>query len=307
MAKTQRHFVTHVFKGGRFDDRGLDVDCLTELVRYKQILVETAKALWRQRNPTAGRLPNSYEQAMTLKVTELAPGSVCVTLEREYVVPDDNLITEPRPDEMDEAVNLVADAVFAAGNNGRLPDAFPKGVLQYFADYGKDLRDGEWIEHAPTARTGSVRFDAKVRAKLAEFMRSKYEDAVDVTGTVLMARVNKPRMAIQLDDGREVEAAFRTEDESLITTALKEHVTAKIRVQGCGQFCPEGQLDKISRVDTVTLLPGGEIPYDPNAKPIWEVFEELTVDIPQALLDRLPTDGAAQHDHYIYGIPKKPE
>lgn len=306
MAKTLRHLVTHVFKGGRFDDHGLDVECLPELVRYNQILVETALALWRQRNPAAGRLPNNYEQAMTLKLTSIAPGSVSVTLEREYIIPDDNLITEPCSDEMDEAVNLVADAVDAAGNNRRLPDAFPKGVLPYFAEYGKNLRDGEWIEHAPRARTGSVRFDANVRAKLIEFASSKYEDVVDVVGTVLMARVNKPKMAIQLDDGREVEAAFQPEDESLITTALKEHVTAKIRVQGCGQFSPEGRLDKITKVDSVTLLPGGEIQYDPNAKPIWEVFEELTVHLPQELLDRLPTDGASQHDHYIYGTPKKP-
>ena len=29
--------------------------------------------------------------------------------------------------------------------------------------------------------------------------------------------------------------------------------------------------------------------------------------LPQETLDRLPADGAAQHDHYIYGTPKRPE
>jgi predicted DNA-binding antitoxin AbrB/MazE fold protein len=29
--------------------------------------------------------------------------------------------------------------------------------------------------------------------------------------------------------------------------------------------------------------------------------------LPQETLDRLPSDGAAQHDHYIYGTPKRPE
>jgi bifunctional DNA-binding transcriptional regulator/antitoxin component of YhaV-PrlF toxin-antitoxin module len=29
--------------------------------------------------------------------------------------------------------------------------------------------------------------------------------------------------------------------------------------------------------------------------------------LPQEVLDRLPTDGASQHDHYIYGTPKRPE
>jgi len=29
--------------------------------------------------------------------------------------------------------------------------------------------------------------------------------------------------------------------------------------------------------------------------------------LPQETLDRLPADGASQHDHYIYGTPKRPE
>jgi antitoxin component of MazEF toxin-antitoxin module len=29
--------------------------------------------------------------------------------------------------------------------------------------------------------------------------------------------------------------------------------------------------------------------------------------LPQETLDRLPADGASQHDHYIYGTPKRSE
>ena len=41
-------------------------------------------------------------------------------------------------------------------------------------------------------------------------------------------------------------------------------------------------------------------------KPIWETFIEASREIPDEELDRLPTDGATQHDHYIYGVPKRP-
>jgi hypothetical protein len=40
--------------------------------------------------------------------------------------------------------------------------------------------------------------------------------------------------------------------------------------------------------------------------PIWEAFIAASLDIPDEELDRLPIDGAAQHDHYIYGTPKRP-
>ena len=43
----------------------------------------------------------------------------------------------------------------------------------------------------------------------------------------------------------------------------------------------------------------------PTMKPLWEIAADLLKDVPQEVLDRLPTDGAAQHDHYIYGTPKR--
>ena len=43
----------------------------------------------------------------------------------------------------------------------------------------------------------------------------------------------------------------------------------------------------------------------PAPKPIWEKFIEASREIPDEELDRLPTDLAAQVDHYIYGTPKR--
>ena len=40
-------------------------------------------------------------------------------------------------------------------------------------------------------------------------------------------------------------------------------------------------------------------------RPIWEAIEEIWRDVPAEELAKLPRDGASQHDHYIYGLPKK--
>ena len=40
-------------------------------------------------------------------------------------------------------------------------------------------------------------------------------------------------------------------------------------------------------------------------KPIWEVAAELVRDIPEDVLSSVPTDGAAQHDHYLYAADKR--
>jgi len=41
-------------------------------------------------------------------------------------------------------------------------------------------------------------------------------------------------------------------------------------------------------------------------KPVWERIQEMTADVPDEVWDKLPTDLAEQHDHYIYGTPKRP-
>ncbi|MTJ47324.1 hypothetical protein [Dolichospermum sp. UHCC 0259] len=35
-------------------------------------------------------------------------------------------------------------------------------------------------------------------------------------------------------------------------------------------------------------------------KPIWEVADDIIKDIPQEVLETLPSDGAEKHDYYLY-------
>ncbi|MBD2386660.1 hypothetical protein [Cylindrospermum sp. FACHB-282] len=43
----------------------------------------------------------------------------------------------------------------------------------------------------------------------------------------------------------------------------------------------------------------------PKSKPIWEIFADFTNELPEEVITQLPTDGAVQIDHYIYGKPKQ--
>ena len=39
-------------------------------------------------------------------------------------------------------------------------------------------------------------------------------------------------------------------------------------------------------------------------RPVWEIAEEISSRVPLEEWEKLPTDGAEQHDHYLYGSPK---
>jgi hypothetical protein len=42
-------------------------------------------------------------------------------------------------------------------------------------------------------------------------------------------------------------------------------------------------------------------------KPLAARIREIWADIPDEIRAKQPTDGASQHDHYIYGVPKRAE
>lgn len=46
---------------------------------------------------------------------------------------------------------------------------------------------------------------------------------------------------------------------------------------------------------------------DQFERPIWETITERMKKLPPEVFDRLPRDGASEHDHYLYGSPKRNE
>ena len=57
--------------------------------------------------------------------------------------------------------------------------------------------------------------------------------------------------------------------------------------------------------DLVAEVQTGRIVLQPARPRFWERIAALTADVPPEELDKVPTDGAAQLDHYLYGHPKR--
>lgn len=63
-------------------------------------------------------------------------------------------------------------------------------------------------------------------------------------------------------------------------------------------------------LDALDAKEQSEPPLPLNAKksqtvPVWERFQNAVRAIPDEELSALPPDGASEHDHYLYGTPKR--
>lgn len=72
-----------------------------------------------------------------------------------------------------------------------------------------------------------------------------------------------------------------------------------------------GNIIPLELIDTGESREGIVIFFDKDesagyqSKPVWEAFDEIMKDVPKEEFKKLPIDGALEHDHYIYGTPKK--
>jgi len=306
MPKERHLLVTHTFKGGRFEDHGIDLDVLPELLAYKALLVETAKELWRRNHPDRERLPRNFEESLLLRFYRVEPGSAAIPIER--LVEREPLLFSPTPDELDKAVLLVADAEEAAAQDRPLPQDFSKRIIPLFGNYGRTLQHDEWIEQQPAGRPSPVRYSAAVRDRLLRWAEPSYEDTVDLTGEVRAADLDGANFTLRLSNGRKIPGRFTPQQESAITEALREHETRRLHVTGRAEFGqPDHKMKQIISVETFELQNVGEARYDPTARPIWEIVAEIGATVPDQEWEKVPSDLAKNFHHYLYGAPKESE
>jgi hypothetical protein len=204
MPEEKREFATLRVTGPRFDDHGLDIDVLPELISYKRLLIETAQEIWRRRNPERQRLPKGFEANVVIKFFRLQPGSTEVPLVRQVEKCQASLLPlfDEQPDEIDEA------AIDAAGSGRSAPETLLRSVIPFFREFGQTLREDEAIIIRAGPRGNVARYDGQVRERVLLWGEQVYKDMIDLSGEVRSTDLDRCSFALKLDDGRKVAGQY---------------------------------------------------------------------------------------------------
>ena len=71
------------------------------------------------------------------------------------------------------------------------------------------------------------------------------------------------------------------------------------------QALPDGKQREVLALVDEMLKKQHEPPPSRGVRPIWDIIEEISAQAPPGTWDSVPTDGSVNHDHYLYGAPKK--
>jgi hypothetical protein len=289
------------FKGKRFEDHALDVNALSEIIRFQKIVAETAKVLWREANRRE-RLPRHFEDRIKLYLRRIEPGSALAPLE-SFLEEDDQLF-EQEPVELKEAVELAYKTILAVERDQPLPDNFPKTLLPEYEKWGQDLAEDETIEIISPGKE-PARLTPKSHLRLVSYAETPYEAEAEIKGEVLAADIRLGRCQLWLDEKTGITVNFTSELEDRVTSALKDHHTCHLYIKGKGEYSPQGKLQRITDVIESWIKPLGEPTLlDLMTPPIEEILSDLASEIPKEEWEKLPSDLTDNLDHYLYGTPK---
>jgi hypothetical protein len=305
MSAERRELTRLKFEGPRFDDHGLDFDVLPDLIAYKDLLVKTAVGLWWAKHPDRQRIDRGFEDSIRLKFFEIGAGSATVPVFRIIEGDGEQMALPLEPDEFDDAVDLIEETIAAAADDRLLPERLPANVVHLFGSFGKSLLPGESISLSGAKRGRAVRHTPEIRERLERWQDKTYEDTVDLAGEVRLTDLDGRKFTIRLDNGLKVKGEFLPEQELMITTALREHESRRLRVRGKAEHsCADGSLKRLVRVDDIVPLPVDYDTFDDAARPIWEVVAEMGAEISDSEWAEVPRDLAGNHDHYLYDAPR---
>ena len=303
----KRPFRELSFVGGRFDEAAglLDFDVLNELRVYRKIVVETAKDIWRQRNRDRRNLPSGFENGLRLGISgEIGEGSVRVSIAR---IP--RAMVLDMPDTFDNAADIIDETLVALRDDKLFPKGITSPTLREFEKWGKSLSDRESIVLGAPGGQGAV-FNAKIRERLTDRLPKPYFDTLDLTGEVRAAYLRDKTggsFKINLDYHRDaVYGRFTDEQEATITEALNSHDNVRLKFLGRCEFSPNGEMRRIAEIHDCEIV-REEDSVAPDPASILRIFDEIHKSTPESAWANMPTDGARNYKHYLYGFPKEEE
>jgi len=130
---------------------------------------------------------------------------------------------------------------------------------------------------------------------------SNNREHIELRGEVRAADLDGRRFSLRLEDGTTIVAQFSSEQEHIITEALREHANRRLRLRASAEVARSGRIRRLASIESLDVEPS----QVSSSKPIWEVALEIGASVPEQEWAKVPTDLAKNLHHYLYGAPKE--
>lgn len=255
--------------GDRFQDGVVPVAVLEELIELRKLLVDVARYLFKQQNPSRTRVPKGFERSFRLALTSIDAGSAIPCLER----------LGPRPlfsvggDTFDQALDQLLATVKAANGQERDAIPLPASLVSKFARLGRSLTAGEAIYFKKPDADEEVRYSLDTRKWLSSWSgASSYLQDVELIGSITAVDDDKSVFELRLPYGVTTKARYEPDDRSEVIEALNSRWHVRCQIAAMARYSDQ---DELLEVDGITTYSFFDAVDDKQRQRLATRFEEI--------------------------------
>ncbi|NKR69755.1 hypothetical protein GS536_17195 [Rhodococcus hoagii] len=243
--------------GARFNSEGMPADALVEVAAFEDILRSLVRLYWRDRHPDRKRMPNGYDDEITLRLTAIGEGSAVPVLEHDATLRADDLFG---PYEIKEDFARAIDALeqfvnYGYSDKGQIPNDIRRLPSNKMKKFGQTIRKGEAIQVAatvPDSWDSVTRFTPDARRNALVTLVGNFTQRVTVEGQVIDFRVSSGSLVVR----------DREHKADILVPYLESGVRASIDsakqlfecvAEGVGEFNADGKLTKLTTVTSLDV------------------------------------------------------
>jgi hypothetical protein len=218
--KKRKDYLKPRLTGERFEGHSIPLEVLKDWAAFEDLIVETAKWLYKSENPGRARVPRGFTRDFSLTLTGVEEGSALPVIQMDY---DEDLAGGVYANWFEKARDNVVLAIAAAANDDSFDEMLPPNFGQYFDRFGRSLRDGEAFQFRSGNADYDVTYTREVRKRIVLSQAPSYRTEERVRG--VLSEVDAKAKTFMLDalSGERVIAAYLPEIANTVIDSLKEY------------------------------------------------------------------------------------
>ncbi len=264
MNKTRVEIFAPRYVGERFQEHRLPLDLIEDLFALKQITIELAKYLYKQKNPERERIPRNFTHEVSFELESIGSGSTipCIVL----VAENEELFPAPNIEYFENASELFKTIVQVAEEGGNIRELAPMTVLSAFEKLGSKLKDEEYIEFTPQDESRKARLDRSSRRRIiqAASQTGEYTESGVLRGLISEMDLYKHTFNISLVNGRRFSTTYDQLWEEIFLDAFNSFRTSeakKVCLEGRIKYSASGNVKEIVSIDSVNILESRDVGF----------------------------------------------
>ena len=209
--------------GKRFETHTIPLDFLSDLSAFRDILVEVAKAEFRNKNPERQRIPRNFTDGIELGLSAIESGSaipvINLIISGVALLPSHQATTY-----FESARETVIQAIASVEQGNSISTLLPVKAMAHFNRFGQGLKEGEAIEFCNGSGVVQARYSKDVRERIiSESPPLPVREKITARGYVTEADVHKRTWTFMFNDGKKVSAPLENAHLGDICDVLKKY------------------------------------------------------------------------------------